>query len=164
MTVCGLASGEICDTTAIRGSLGRRGVDDSCASISSKINNEDPPRSEQSVDQQVAAYVEAIPPEHRDLFDRIRRLILDACPDAAVALSYKMPTYQAGNRRLHLGVWKHGVSLYGWKRHGDGGFTSRHPELQTSTGTIQLRSEDAERFSDDEIRDLARAVLGEPAA
>lgn len=44
----------------------------------------------------VVKYVNAIPAEHRALFDRIHRLILDACPDANVVLSYKMPTYQAG--------------------------------------------------------------------
>ena len=36
------------------------------------------------------------------------------CPEADVALSYAMPTYQVGTNRLHVGVWKHGVSLYGW--------------------------------------------------
>ncbi|HYA44546.1 MAG TPA: DUF1801 domain-containing protein [Acidimicrobiales bacterium] len=111
------------------------------------------------MDQTVSEYVDAIPPEHRALFDRVHRLILDACPGAALVLAYKMPTYKLGTRRLHLGVWKHGISIYGWKRQGDGGFTARHPELRTSTGTIQLRSETGEAISDDEIRDLARSVL-----
>jgi uncharacterized protein YdhG (YjbR/CyaY superfamily) len=124
------------------------------------IDSRDGLRLEPSVKPGVAAYIEAISPEHRDLFDRIHRLILDASPDAKVELSYKMPTYKVGTRRLHLGVWQHGVSIYGWKRHGDGGFTRRHPEFQTSTGTIRLRSQDGDRFSDDEIRDLARAALG----
>lgn len=111
------------------------------------------------MDQAVVEYVNAIPPEHRPLFDRIHRLILDTCPDATVVLSYKMPTYQVGTRRLHLGVWKHGVSLYGWKAQGDGGFTARHPDLQTSTGTIRIRSDAAAAIPDDDFRDLARAVL-----
>lgn len=111
------------------------------------------------MDPAVAEYVNAIPPEHRTLFDRIHRLILDACPGATVLLSYKMPTYQIGARRLHVGVWKHGVSLYGWKGHGDGGFTARHPGLQTSTGTIRLRSGAAAAIPDDDLRDLARAAL-----
>jgi hypothetical protein len=36
---------------------------------------------------------------------------------------------------------------------------ARHPELQTSTGTIHLRPEDAAVISDDEIRDLVRSNL-----
>jgi|SRR5271165_6746330 uncharacterized protein YdhG (YjbR/CyaY superfamily) len=111
------------------------------------------------MDEAVAGYIEAIPGEYRPLFDRIHGLILDACPQADVVLSYKMPTYKLGRRRLHLAIWKHGVSIYGWKEQGDGGFTARHPELQTSTGTIQLRPEDAVAISDDEILDLVRAAL-----
>jgi uncharacterized protein YdhG (YjbR/CyaY superfamily) len=111
------------------------------------------------MDNEVAEYVAAIPPEHRPLFDRVHRLILEACPDAAVVFAYKMPTYELRKRRLHLAVWKHGVSIYGWKAHGDGGLTSRHPELLTSTGTIQLRTDQSAIVTDDEIRGLARSVL-----
>jgi uncharacterized protein YdhG (YjbR/CyaY superfamily) len=112
------------------------------------------------MDDAVRAYVEAIAPEHRSLFDRLHRLVLEARPDAAVTLSYQMPTYKVGGRRLHLGVWRHGVSIYGWSRPGDAGFTARHPELQTSKGTIRLRPADVAAIGDDEFRDLFRAVLG----
>ena len=70
-----------------------------------------------------------------------------------------MPTYRRGGRRLHLGVWKHGVSLYGWQQDADGGFVSRHPGLKTSTGTIRLRPQDAAEISDHEFADLIRAAL-----
>src|SRR5579871_1327236 len=90
------------------------------------------------MDPEVIEYLATIPAEHRPLFDRIHALILEACPAAEVVFAYKMPTYEMGKRRLHLAVWNHGVSIYGWKAHGDGGFTTRHPNLRTSTGTIQL--------------------------
>jgi uncharacterized protein YdhG (YjbR/CyaY superfamily) len=112
------------------------------------------------MDSAVTTYIRAIPSEHRALFGRIHRLILEACPGATVVLSYNMPTYQLGTRRLHVGAWKHGVSLYGWKAHGDGGFTARHPDLQASTGTIRLRPDTA--IADNEVLDLARAALGSP--
>ena len=112
------------------------------------------------MDPDVVRYIAAIPAEHRPLFDRVHGLILQACPKADIVLSYQMPTYKtAGGRRLHVGVWKHGVSIYGWKAHGDGGFTSRHPDLQTSTGTIRLRSDQHTTVSDEEIRQLAQAAL-----
>jgi uncharacterized protein YdhG (YjbR/CyaY superfamily) len=110
------------------------------------------------MDRAVNEYIEAIAPEHRPLFDRICRLIAEACPSAEIAISYKMPTFKAGNRRLYVAAWKHGVSIYGWKAR-DGGFTSRHPQLQSSTGTIQLRSDGADSIPDGDIRDLARAAL-----
>jgi hypothetical protein len=56
-------------------------------------------------------------------------------------------------------VWKHEVSLYGWRQGSDAGFTARRPELKTSNGTIQLRPEDAPGIPDDEFRDLVRAAL-----
>jgi uncharacterized protein YdhG (YjbR/CyaY superfamily) len=106
------------------------------------------------MDEAVQSYLDAIPAEHRPLFDRLDRLILDVRPDAELVLSYKMPTYQAGGRRLHVGAWKHGLSIYGWNKADDGGFVERHPELQTSTGTIRLRPSDVAEISDDEIRAL----------
>ena len=111
------------------------------------------------MDDAVRDYIDAIPSEHRPLFDRLHRLVLEARPDAAVVLSYQIPTYKVGRRRLFLGVWKHGVSVYGWQEGRDAGFSERHPELRTSKGTIRLRPADAAGISDDELRDLARAAL-----
>jgi uncharacterized protein YdhG (YjbR/CyaY superfamily) len=106
------------------------------------------------------AYIDAIDPEHRPMFDRLQRLILEAYPDAEGVLSYGMPTYKVGRRRLHVGVWKHGLSFYGLGADNDGGFSERHPEMRTSKGTIQLPSEAAAAIPDDELRDLIHAVLG----
>jgi uncharacterized protein YdhG (YjbR/CyaY superfamily) len=111
------------------------------------------------MDDAVRAYVDAIAPEQRPLFDRVHRLVLEAYPDAAVVLSYQMPTFKVGRRRLFVGVWKQGVSIYGWGEGRDGGFTARHPELKTSRGTIRLRPDDAARIPDEEFRDLVRAAL-----
>jgi uncharacterized protein YdhG (YjbR/CyaY superfamily) len=107
----------------------------------------------------VQAYIDAIPAEHRALFDRLHRLILQAQPAARITLSYKMPTYRAGSRRLYVGAWRHGISVYGWQRDRDGGFSARHPELVTSKGTIQLRPGDAAGIDDEEFLGLARAAL-----
>jgi uncharacterized protein YdhG (YjbR/CyaY superfamily) len=111
------------------------------------------------MDDAVRDYIDAITPQHRPLFDRLHRLILEVHPGAAVVLSYQIPTYKVGRRRLFVGVWQHGVSIYGWQQGRDGGFTARHPELKTSTGTIRLRPDDAAGIGDDELRDLVRAAL-----
>jgi uncharacterized protein YdhG (YjbR/CyaY superfamily) len=111
------------------------------------------------MDDAVRRYIDAIPPEHRPLFDRIHRLIMEARPDATISLSYQMPTYRVGRRRLYLGVWKHGVSVYGWGQGSDAGFAARHPELLTGKGTLRLRPDDAAGIPDEEFRNLARAAL-----
>ena len=53
------------------------------------------------------------------------------------------------------------MSIYGWQQGRDGGFTERHPELRTSTGTIQLRPATAAAIPDAELRDLIRGVSRE---
>jgi hypothetical protein len=111
------------------------------------------------MDDAVKRYIDAIPSEHRPLFDRVHRMVLDVHPDAAVALSYQMPTYRVGRRRLYVGAWRHGISLYGWQQGRDAGFAARHPDLVTGRGTLRLRPADAAGIRDDELRDLVRAAL-----
>jgi uncharacterized protein YdhG (YjbR/CyaY superfamily) len=111
------------------------------------------------MDDDVRAYIEGIAPEHRPLFDRLHGLILAEHPDADVVLSYKIPTYKVGRRRLYLGAWQHGVSIYGWQADRDAGFSARHADLRTSRGTIRLRPQDAAAIHDEEFSDLVRAAL-----
>jgi uncharacterized protein YdhG (YjbR/CyaY superfamily) len=111
------------------------------------------------MDEETKSYVDGIAVEHRPLFDRLHRLILEARPDAAVRISYRIPTYFAGGRKLYVGAWRHGLSLYGWQAGRDAGFASRHPALLSGRATIRLRPEDAASISDDELRELARAAL-----
>jgi len=116
-------------------------------------------RRTEAMDEAVRAYIDGIDPAHRPLFDRVHRLILAAHPDAAVVLSYQMPTYKVGRRRLCVGAWQHGISIYGWQQDRDAGFTDRHPELRTSKGTIRLRPQDAADITDDDLGGLVSAAL-----
>ena len=112
------------------------------------------------MDDAVKHYIDAIPPEYRPLFDRIDGLVVDAFPAATVGLSYRMPTYRVDGHRLFVGVWKHGISIYGWPQDRAEDFIARHPSLRTSKGTIQLRIEDAAAITDNELRELVGAALG----
>ena len=107
---------------------------------------------------EVQEYVDRIDPVHRPLFDRVHRLVLELFTDAAVLLSYKMPTFRVGGRSLNVAVWKHGLSLYGWDDP-DGRFTARHPDLVGDKGTIRITHEAANRVTDDDLRDLLRSSL-----
>jgi hypothetical protein len=110
------------------------------------------------MDEAVRRYLDEMDSEYRPVFDRLHRLIVAMCPDAEVVLSYGMPAYRIGRRRLNIGVWKHGLSLYVSPKR-DGGFSARHPELAAGKGTIKLRPEDAARILDAEFQDLIRAAL-----
>ena len=109
-------------------------------------------------DEAVRYYRDEMDGEYRPVFDRLHRLILAMCPDAELVLSYGMPTYRIGRRRLNIGVWKHGLSLY-VSPNRDGGFSARHPELAAGKGTIKLTPGDAARIPDAELQDLVRAAL-----
>jgi len=111
------------------------------------------------MDRAVREYIDAIAPEFRPLFDRLHGLVLRVRPDAELLLSYGMPCYRVGRRRLLLGVWQHGVSVYGWSRSGDAGFTARHPGLTSGRGTVRLRPEDAAEIPDQAFQALFQAVF-----
>ncbi len=110
------------------------------------------------MDDAVRRYRDEMDSEYRPVFDRLHRLIVAMCPDAEMVLSYGMPTYRIGRRRLNIGVWQHGLSLY-VSPNRDGGFSARHPELAAGKGTIKLRPGDAVSIPDAEFQDLIRAAL-----
>jgi uncharacterized protein YdhG (YjbR/CyaY superfamily) len=112
------------------------------------------------MDEAVRDYLDAIPGGQRLLFDRIHQLILQVHPNAAVIMSYRMPTFVVGRHRLYVGVWKHGLSFYGWQPGRDAGFRDRHPDLVTGQGTLKLGPDAAARIPDTELRDFLRATLG----
>lgn len=110
------------------------------------------------MDDAVRLYRDEIAAEHQPMFDRLHALITGTCPDAEVGMSYGMPAYRIGRRRLSVGVWAHGLSLYVSPSR-DGGFSARHPELAAGKGTIRLMSGDAADVPDREFQDLVRAAL-----
>jgi uncharacterized protein YdhG (YjbR/CyaY superfamily) len=111
------------------------------------------------VDADVQAYLDGVAADHRALFDRVQGLVLAAHPEAGCVLSYQMPTFVVGDRRLHVGVWKHGLSLYGWEPGRDGGFAQRHPELDSGKGTLKIPLARAGDLSDDELLGVLRGAL-----
>jgi hypothetical protein len=110
------------------------------------------------MDEAVRRYRDEMDSEFRPVFDRLHRLMGATCPDAELVLSYGMPTFRIGRRRLNVGVWQHGLSLY-VSPNRDGGFSARHPALAAGKSTIKLRPADAAAIPDAEFQDLFRAAL-----
>jgi Domain of unknown function (DU1801) len=109
-------------------------------------------------DEAARRYLDEMDGEYRTMFDRLHRLMVTACPDAELVLSYGMPTFRIGRRRLNVGVWQHGLSLY-VSPNRDGGFSARHPALAAGKSTIKLSPADAAAIPDAEFQDLFRAAL-----
>lgn len=111
------------------------------------------------MDAKLQAYVDAIAPEFVPLFERLRGIMHHEHPDAAFLFAYNMPTFRLGKRRLHLAVWQHGISIYGWRRDNDGGFLERHPDLLSGKSTLRIRPKEAAAISDDEFAALLKGAL-----
>ena len=112
-----------------------------------------------TMDDDVLAYVAEIPATHRPLFDRFHGLVVGTFPEAATVMSYRMPTYRVGDRRLYVGVWRHGLSLYGWDAERNADFVRAHPGWVTSKGTIRLTAARSAELSDDDLVALIRRAL-----
>jgi len=111
------------------------------------------------MDDAVLRYLDTVPGGHRVLFERLHALVMQAYPQAQVVISYQMPTYKVDDRRLFVGVWKHGLSVYGWKQERVAGFAGRHPALVGAKGTIKLGPDDLQGMSDGELLELVDAAL-----
>jgi len=111
----------------------------------------------------VQAYLDEIAAEHRPMWDRIAGLVRVLHPEVELRITYGMPTFVVGEHRLPVGVWKHGLSLYGLDETNDAGFIARHPELSSGRGTVQLPTQRAGEFSDEELAAMLTAVLGASA-
>jgi hypothetical protein len=107
----------------------------------------------------VQAYLDLVAAEHRPMWDRIERIIRALHPDVELCITYDMPTFVVGEHRLPVGVWKHGLSLYGLHESNDAGFIARHPELASGRGTVKLPTTRADTFSDEELTATLAAVF-----
>ena len=106
------------------------------------------------MDQAVQSYIDAIPEMKRPLFDRLQSLILELYPDAEIVISYHIPTYKVGRGRVWLGLWKHGVSLYGVPIET---FQQRHSSIKTGKGSLNFKF--ADQLPEADIRDVIKRAM-----
>jgi len=106
------------------------------------------------MDEAVQRYIDAIPKPKRELFDRLQAIILDLYPDAKIEISYKMPSYKVGPRRIYLGVWKRGVSLHAVDI---APFKARHPAIKTGRGSLNFTLSDEVPEAD--VRDAIKRSI-----
>jgi uncharacterized protein YdhG (YjbR/CyaY superfamily) len=106
------------------------------------------------MDPSVRSYINAIPERQRPLFDRLQSLILELYPHAETVISYQIPTYKVGGRRVYLGLWKDGVSLHGVPVEQ---FKQRHPSIKTGKGSLNFKVSD--ELPEADIRDVIQGAL-----
>ena len=108
------------------------------------------------MDLAVQQYIEAIPATHRPLFDRLQALILDLYPTAEIVISYKIPTFKVGRKRVYLGLWKEGVSLHAVSVDD---FKQKHPTIKTGRGSLNFKITD--EVPGEDVQVVIKQAIGE---
>ena len=90
---------------------------------------------------EVQNYIDAVP-EGKPLFDQLQGLILSLYPDAEVAISEQIPTYKVRGRKIGLGYWKRGVSLYLARQHDVDEFEDEHQAADSGVDCINFKVSD----------------------
>jgi uncharacterized protein YdhG (YjbR/CyaY superfamily) len=89
--------------------------------------------------QDVDAYIDGAPPAAQPMLRDIRRIVLSSAPSVTEKLSYGMPSYQYGARRLvHFSAAKTHVGVYGLV-HVDGEVPEALAEYLDHRSTLRFR-------------------------
>ena len=83
----------------------------------------------------VDEYIAVQPVETQTRLRELRAIIRQAVPDATELISYDMPTYKLGRRRVHFGAAKDHCGLYG---SAIDRFTNELRHFKTLKGTVQF--------------------------
>ena len=114
------------------------------------------------MNEDVQRFIDAIPADHRPLFDRLQALVLEMYPAAQVILSYQVPTYKIKTGWVALGYWKQGVSIYTNGPHHLAEFKAAFPGVKTGKGSINLRLSDDVPL--EALRQVIRHAMENPKA
>ena len=117
---------------------------------------------DERIDEAAQNYLESLIPWEsgaRVQTERVIGLAFVACPEARVTVSYGIACIVAGKRRLYVGAWQHGLSLYGWSADRDAGFASRHRDLRSGKATLRLPPGVLKAMPDQELQEFVAATL-----
>ena len=100
-------------------------------------------------------YIAAQSPEVQPRLRALRAAIRLAAPDATEVISYGMPTYKQGGRRVHFAAAKGHCALYGSAMDQ---FADELRNFKTLKGTVQFPLH--QHVSEDLVRKLVSAKFG----
>ena len=106
---------------------------------------------------EVDHYIKSIPPQRHARFMSIHKLIMQLYPDAAVDMSYRMPTYRIGGTWVALANQKQYISLYTCSASHLESYKQKYPKQKTGKGCINFR--DSDEIHHDEIEAVIRHAI-----
>ena len=112
------------------------------------------------MNEEVTRYLEAVPEARRPLVERLHTLIVNLYPEAAIDMSYRMPTYKIGEGWVAVANQKRYVSLYTCGAHHLADFKKRYPDIRTGKGCINLKPTDS--VSDSALKRVIEHAIEHP--
>lgn len=94
------------------------------------------------MDEDVLAYIAAVPDARRERVEALHGLIINLFPKVTVDLRYKMPTYTVGEGWVAVANQKQYVSLYTCSPEHIETFKQQYPDIKTGKGCINFRDRD----------------------
>lgn len=62
--------------------------------------------------QTISEYIDAQPPNFKDLLEKAREVISTAAPEATEAMAYGIPTFRLNGNLVHFGLFKNHLGFY----------------------------------------------------
>ena len=94
-------------------------------------------RSNQSLPDNIDAYIAAFPPDIQASLQAIRATIRAAAPEATEAISYAMPTFKLHGNLVHFAAFKNHIGFYPAPS-GIENFKDQLASYKTSKGALQF--------------------------
>jgi uncharacterized protein YdhG (YjbR/CyaY superfamily) len=97
---------------------------------------------------EVQSYLDSVPKNRRERFMSLHNLIIQLYPEAAIDMSFRMPTYRVGDGWIALANQKHYISLYTCGESHLEPYKIKHPQQKTGKGCINFRARDEIHYDD----------------
>jgi uncharacterized protein YdhG (YjbR/CyaY superfamily) len=93
--------------------------------------------SQVKIPKTIDEYIAGFPVEVQAMLETIRAIIREEAPQAVEGISYLIPTFSLGDRRVHFAAYKKFISLYPAPR-GEKAFKQELAGYQGGKGTVRF--------------------------
>lgn len=105
----------------------------------------------------IDAYLASLAETRRQRGEAIDALIRALAPDAAIDLSYRMPTYRRGDHFIAWASQKRCLSVYTCSAERSAAFRAKWPKIKAGVGCVNFK--DTDPFPLDDLKTLVRDAL-----
>lgn len=105
----------------------------------------------------IDAYLASLAETRRQRGEAIDALIRALAPDAAIDLSYRMPTYRRGDHFIAWASQKRCLSVYTCSAERSAAFGAKWPKIKAGVGCVNFK--DTDPFPLDDLKTLVRDAL-----